>query len=92
MSDESYEFMNTRAVCKQLCVTARTIDRYRKRDKKNNPFPDPDCSEMGGPNRWLKSKVIAWQQAEMKRQTKAPMSHLNLPRDERGRLIRSAGA
>lgn len=92
MSEENFDLMTTRDVCRQLCVTSRTIDRYRKRDKESNPFPDPDCSYMGGPNKWLKSKVVAWQKAEMQRQTRPPMSHINLPRDERGRLSRSASA
>ncbi|EDQ5496887.1 excisionase Xis, partial [Salmonella enterica] len=65
-----------------------TLDRYRKRPSDNNPFPEPDCSYMGGSNKWLKSKVTEWQQKEMRRKTRLPMSHLNLVRDERGRLRR----
>ena len=43
---------------------------------------------MGGPNKWLKTKVTAWQIREMSRATRKPMSHLNLVRDELGKLRR----
>ncbi|MBJ3357912.1 excisionase Xis, partial [Salmonella enterica subsp. enterica serovar Derby] len=42
-----------------------------------------------GSNKWLKTKVNEWQVREMSRPTRRPMSHLNLPRDNKGRLIRS---
>ncbi|CDQ54689.1 MULTISPECIES: excisionase Xis [Bacteria] len=92
MMSNELELMKTRDICEQLCITPRTLDRYRKRKKSENPFPDPDCSYMGGPNKWLKSKVVAWQQKEMVRKTRRPMSHLNLPRDNKGRLIRPDAA
>ncbi|EGY4506706.1 excisionase Xis [Salmonella enterica] len=87
MSNE-LELMKTRDICSQLGITPRTLERYRKRKKNENPFPAPDCSYMGGSNKWLKSKVTEWQQKEMRRKTRLPMSHLNLVRDERGRLRR----
>ncbi|EBN8270559.1 excisionase Xis [Salmonella enterica] len=83
-----FELMSTREICYQLRISSRTLDRYRKRPSDNNPFPEPDCSYMGGSNKWLKSKVTEWQQKEMRRKTRLPMSHLNLVRDERGRLRR----
>ncbi|ECU4941907.1 excisionase Xis [Salmonella enterica] len=83
-----FELMSTREICCQLRISSRTLDRYRKRPSDNNPFPEPDCSYMGGSNKWLKSKVTEWQQKEMRRKTRLPMSHLNLVRDERGRLRR----
>ncbi|HGY5195238.1 TPA: excisionase Xis [Raoultella ornithinolytica] len=83
------ELMKTRDICEQLSITPRTLDRYRKRKKNDNPFPAPDCSYMGGPNKWLKSKVTEWQEKEMRRRTRRPMSHLNdLGRDVKGRLTR----
>ncbi|ECG4756899.1 excisionase Xis [Salmonella enterica subsp. enterica serovar Richmond] len=83
-----FELMSTREICCQLRISSRTLERYRKRPSDNNPFPEPDCSYMGGSNKWLKSKVTEWQQKEMHRKTRLPMSHLNLVRDERGRLRR----
>lgn len=44
---------------------------------------------MGGSNKWLKTKVEEWQCREMARPVRRPMTHLNLPRDVKGRLIRS---
>lgn len=37
MSNE-LELMKTRDICEQLCITPRTLDRYRKRKKSENPF------------------------------------------------------
>ncbi|EAU8408223.1 excisionase Xis [Salmonella enterica] len=84
-----FELMSTREICCQLRISSRTLDRYRKRPSDNNPFPEPDCSYMGGSNKWLKTKVNEWLVREMSRPTHRPMSHLNLPRDNKGRLIRS---
>ncbi|EAO8921492.1 excisionase Xis [Salmonella enterica] len=84
-----FELMNTREICCQLRISSRTLERYRKRPSDNNPFPEPDCSYMGGSNKWLKTKVNEWQVRKMSRPTRRPMSHLNLPRDNKGRLIRS---
>lgn len=84
-----FELMSTSEICCQLRISSRTLDRYRKRPSDNNPFPEPDCSYMGGSNKWLKTKVNEWLVREMSRQTRRPMSHLNLPRDNKGRLIRS---
>ncbi len=36
MSNE-LELMKTRDICEQLCITPRTLDRYRKRKKSENP-------------------------------------------------------
>ncbi len=83
-----FELMSTREICCQLRISSRTLERYRKRPSDNNPFPEPDCSYMGGSNKWLKTKVNEWQVREMSRPTPS-MSHLNLPRDNKGRLIRS---
>ncbi|ECO7654706.1 excisionase Xis [Salmonella enterica] len=87
MSNE-LELMKTRDICSQLGITPRTLERYRKRRKNENPFPVPDCSYMGGSNKWLKSKVTEWQKKEMRRIKRQPMAHLNLVRDESGRLRR----
>ncbi|EDM5940678.1 excisionase [Salmonella enterica subsp. enterica serovar Typhimurium] len=84
-----FELMSTREICCQLRISSRTLERYRKRPSDNNPFPEPDCSYMGGSNKWFKTKVNEWQVREMSRPTRRPMSHLNLPRDNKGRLIRS---
>lgn len=84
-----FELMSTSEICCQLRISSRTLDRYRKRPSDNNPFPEPDCSYMGGSNKWLKTKVNEWLVREMSRPTLRPMSHLNLPRDNKGRLIRS---
>ncbi|ELS8038941.1 excisionase Xis [Salmonella enterica] len=84
-----FELMSTSEICCQLRISSRTQDRYRKRPSDNNPFPEPDCSYMGGSNKWLKTKVNEWLVREMSRPTRRPMSHLNLPRDNKGRLIRS---
>ncbi|EAY4972839.1 excisionase Xis [Salmonella enterica] len=83
-----FELMSTSEICCQLRISSRTLDRYRKRPSDNNPFPEPDCSYMGGSNKWLKTKVTAWQIKEMSRSTRKPMSHLNLVRDELGKLRR----
>ncbi len=86
---ENFELMSTRDVCHQLSISPRTLERYRKRPSDSNPFPEPDCSYMGGSNKWLKTKVHEWQVREMSRPVRRPMSHLNLPRDSKGRIIRS---
>ncbi|EBY7494644.1 excisionase, partial [Salmonella enterica subsp. enterica serovar Montevideo] len=39
-----------------------------------------------------KTKVTAWQIKEMSRSTRKPMSHLNLTRDDKGRLTRPDAA
>ncbi|EEA8680579.1 excisionase Xis [Salmonella enterica subsp. enterica] len=83
-----FELMNTREICCQLRISSRTLERYRKRPNDSNPFPEPDCSYMGGSNKWLRTKVTAWQLREMSRTTRKPMSHLSLVRDERGKLRR----
>lgn len=87
-----FELMSTRDICDQLCISSRTLDRYRKRPSNSNPFPEPDCAYMGGSNKWLKTKVEEWQRREMSRPVRRPMSHMNLPRDNKGRLIRSDAA
>ncbi|WP_421550645.1 excisionase Xis [Kluyvera intermedia] len=89
---EDFKLMNTREICEQLCISSRTLDRYRKRPGNGNPFPEPDCSYMGGSNKWIKTKVEEWQRREMARPVRRPMTHLNLPRDVKGRLIRSDAA
>lgn len=86
--NNKYELMSTREICGQLSISPRTLERYRKRKASENPFPEPDCAYMGGPNKWLKTKVTAWQIREMSRTTRKPMSHLNLVRDELGKLRR----
>ena len=73
-----FELMSTKDICGQLCISSRTLERYRKRAPNENPFPEPDCAYMGGPNKWLRTKVTAWQIKEMSRSTRKPMSHLNL--------------
>lgn len=85
---DNFELMSTKDICGQLCISPRTLERYRKRAPNENPFPEPDCAYMGGPNKWLKTKVTAWQIKEMSRATRKPMSHLNLVRDELGKLRR----
>lgn len=91
-NNKNFELMSTKAVCDQLCISPRTLDRYRSRPAGGNPFPEPDCSYMGGPNKWIRTKVEEWQKREMKRPTRRPMSHLNLPRDSKGRLMRADAA
>jgi hypothetical protein len=44
MMGNELELMKTRDICEQLSITPRTLDRYRKRKKNDNPFPAPDCS------------------------------------------------
>ena len=82
-----FELMNTRDICEQLRVSPRTLERYRKRSSSHNPFPEPDCSCMGGSNKWLKKKVNDWLVKEMSRATRRPMSHLNIQRDAKGKII-----
>ncbi|WP_448886314.1 excisionase Xis [Citrobacter telavivensis] len=86
---DNFELMSTRDICLQLSISPRTLERYRKRPGDSNPFPEPDCSYMGGSNKWLKTKVHEWQVREMSRPVRRPMSHLNLQRDSKGRIIRS---
>ena len=87
-----FELMSTKDICGQLCISSRTLERYRKRAPNENPFPEPDCAYMGGPNKWLRTKVTAWQIKEMSRSTRKAMSHLNLTRDDKGRLTRPDAA
>ncbi|WP_370560074.1 excisionase Xis [Edwardsiella tarda] len=89
---DSFELMSTRDICCQLSISPRTLERYRKRPDDGNPFPEPDCSYMGGSNRWLKTRVHEWQIREMSRPVRRPMSHLNLVRDEGGKLRRPENA
>ncbi|MBO2029050.1 excisionase Xis [Klebsiella pneumoniae] len=89
MSNE-LELMKTRDICEQLCITPRTLDRYRKRKKSENPFPDPDCS-YGRPKQMAEKQSSHPAAKEMVRKTRRPMSHLNLP-DNKGRLIRPDAA
>lgn len=89
---QDLKLMSTREICEQLRISSRTLERYRKRPGNENPFPEPDCAYMGGSNRWIKTKVEEWQRREMSRPVRRPMSHLNLPRDVKGRLIRSDAA
>ncbi|MEN0581607.1 excisionase Xis [Phytobacter palmae] len=89
---EKFEWMSTREICVHLSISSRTLDRYRKRPDGSNPFPEPDCSFMGGSNKWLTTRVTEWQIREMSRQTRRPMSHLNVARDSKGRIIRPDAA
>lgn len=89
---EKFEWMSTREICDHLSISSRTLERYRKRPESGNPFPEPDCSFMGGSNKWLTTKVTEWQIREMSRQTRRPMSHLNVARDNKGRIIRPDAA
>ncbi|HGG8903282.1 TPA: excisionase Xis [Enterobacter cloacae] len=85
---ENFELMSTRDVCNQLRISPRTLERYRKRPSDSNPFPAPDCSYIGGSNKWLKTEVHEWQVREMSRPVRRPMAHLNMPRDSKGRITR----
>ena len=87
-----YSWMDTKAVCDHLCVSPRTLERYRKREEGENPFPEPDDYCIGRTNKWQKAKVIAWQQAEIQQPKRKPLAHIHCIRDGRGRITRHSVA
>ncbi|MEX3097660.1 excisionase Xis [Serratia ureilytica] len=84
MNDHSW--MTTSTICSELELSSRTLERYRKRTPENNPFPEPDITAAGAPNKWYRHKVVAWQEAETKIKRAKPFASLHNPRSYRGRF------
>ncbi|WP_341475155.1 excisionase Xis [Citrobacter freundii] len=55
-------WMTTQQICSHLAISARTLERYRKRSI--NPFPPPDFYCCGASNKWRKKQLIEWQNVE----------------------------
>ncbi|WP_454879051.1 excisionase Xis [Serratia inhibens] len=83
--------MTTSKICNELGFSSRTLERYRKRKPDNNPFPEPDITAAGAPNKWYRHRVIAWQEAETQIERAKPFSSLHNPRSERGRFTQQSG-
>ncbi|MEB7891026.1 excisionase Xis [Hafnia alvei] len=89
---DNNSWMTTATICDMLEISARTLERYRKRGESDNPFPEPDISNAGASNKWYRYKVTNWQQEETKIKRAKPFAKLHAPRDERGRLIPQSAA
>lgn len=91
---DNQSWMDTKEVCEHLCVSARTLERYRKRDSSVNPFPDPDDYCIGRSNKWLRARVLAWQQAEVQQPKRKALQHIHgkFQRDQYGRITRHCAA
>ncbi|HEJ7996829.1 TPA: excisionase Xis [Serratia liquefaciens] len=89
MNDHSW--MTTSKICSELGFSSRTLERYRKRNPENNPFPEPDITAVGAPNKWYRHKVITWQEAETKIERDKPLASLHAARSNRGRFTQRNG-
>lgn len=83
MTDNN-SWMDTKLVCAFLCISPRTLARYRI--KQENPFPEPDIASMGSANRWERARVVEWQQAEKNLPKRKPLAHIHCERDVKGRI------
>ncbi|MCE0802026.1 excisionase Xis [Buttiauxella sp. S04-F03] len=81
---DNESWMDTKRVCDFLCISTRTLARYR--NKSENPFPEPDYSCMGASNRWKRAQVVAWQTAEQSLPKRKPLEHIHRERDIKGRV------
>lgn len=89
MNDHSW--MTTSKICSELGFSSRTLERYRKRKPDDNPFPAPDITAAGSPNKWYRFKVNAWQEAETKMEREKPLAALHATRNDRGRFTQQNG-
>lgn len=46
---EDFDLMSTREICCQLRISARTLERYRKRPSDSNPFLNQTVHTWGDP-------------------------------------------
>lgn len=89
---DNESWMDTKAVCDHLCVSSRTLERYRKREEGENPFPEPDDYCIGRANKWQRAKVLAWQKAEIQQPKRRALEHIHCKRDNSGRITQRYAA
>lgn len=82
---DNESWMDTKRVCDFLCISPRTLARYR--NKKENPFPTPDVANIGAANRWERARVIEWQKVEKSLPRRKALAHIHCERNIKGRII-----
>ena len=83
MNDHSW--MTTSTICSELSCHREPLSAIEK-NPENNPFPEPDITAAGAPNKWYRHKVVARQEAETKIKRAKPFASLHNPRSDRGRF------
>jgi len=73
ISNQKWQYLNTRDLCDRYGWSPRTVFRKMKRDY--NPMPIPAIKTVGSSNLWLMEDIIEWELSEMRRTQESMTKH-----------------